>query len=218
MISRPHIALFSLAAAALLACADTAGAQPKPAQPIRIRGCVQYLQLGIAQAAIINRDLDRAAELRAGGEARLQQERVLKLREEQLRAREEQLRMQEQARLAPGGATPLALPSFDSTFAPPSAGVAQAPYTDADIIRLEVGVESKQKILAAIDNAYTKCIAIPPQAKVETAPPEQKKAPAPRATRAAPQSAPAASARPAQGGHDPGASAVIGIVGGGVRF
>lgn len=233
--SRLLLAIAPAALAAILALTLTVPAQAASKPPVPIRGCTTYLQMGDAQAKIISNDVARVAQICNERDHKISdqrmQQRMQQLREESLRLREERVRIREQ-QLQSGQQSPpspnspstatetMGLSNEPPTMSPPDAFTREqmAAY-EQQIIKIEVEIDAKRKILASIDRKYRRCIEEPPQSAEMDKPaaPTRKK----RSKRAAESHAEPAQAAPRPGGHDPGAPSGMGIIGGGgvgIRF
>jgi len=143
-----YIRLFAVAALAAFVVPSPAGGQPKAPAPIRIQGCTNYLQLAEAEYKAIDGDLERLSKLKV--------ERMTVL-----------------AQPSPQ-AVPVA-PSGQPTAKPAVATPELAKVYETEIGKIEAGIKSKRKVLAAIEKVYRECIETPPKREAEAEPAQKKR-------------------------------------------
>jgi hypothetical protein len=177
-------------AAMQLAIASSAAAQAKPDPSFAVTGCVPYLQL------------DRALR-----------DRIFESEESltRIKAERESAITPSATQAGPAAPPETGQPSDAKVAATPAPRVSPelTKYFDSAIGKLEKQLESRRKLLVSIDSEYRQCIKTPPLKAALAAPAPQAKTPVKRTT-SAPREQNMRAASPPRGGHDPGASAIIG--------
>ena len=133
---RNYIRLLALTVSAAFIAVNAAAAQPASRPAFKIRGCTTFLQLAEAEYNVIDGDTARLTKLKAERASVLEPKTT--------------------------GTVPSTQSSQPATK--PAATPELAKLYDVQIGNLETGLQSKRKVLAAVEKAYRDCIKVPPQA------------------------------------------------------